>query len=340
MGKAVQAGVTIVNEVGLDPGIDHLLAIECIDEIHQAGGKVESFVSYCGGLPAPEFSNNPLRYKFSWSPRGVLLNVLGNAKYMKNSKIVDVAAGGELLKSGNDLDFLPGFALEGYPNRDSLRYAQLYGIAAEVQTMFRGSIRYKGFLETMLSLKLLGLIDLNTHPALHPDGPDITWRELMCALLGLSHADIFYENLRSKVSERVGETQLLAVEKLGLMDDVKVVKCGTPIESLSHYLSLRLSLGEQERDVVILRHEMDIAWAAGQNERRDITMVEYGDGQGTSAMARTVGLPAAIAAKMVLDGEIQEHGMVYPLTPHIYRPMLSRLRAEGIVSRVSVEKIG
>ncbi|XP_046668760.1 alpha-aminoadipic semialdehyde synthase, mitochondrial [Homalodisca vitripennis] len=338
--KAVQAGVTIVNEVGLDPGIDHLLAIECIDEIHQAGGKVESFVSYCGGLPAPEFSNNPLRYKFSWSPRGVLLNVLGNAKYMKNSKIVDVAAGGELLKSGNDLDFLPGFALEGYPNRDSLRYAQLYGIAAEVQTMFRGSIRYKGFLETMLSLKLLGLIDLNTHPALHPDGPDITWRELMCALLGLSHADIFYENLRSKVSERVGETQLLAVEKLGLMDDVKVVKCGTPIESLSHYLSLRLSLGEQERDVVILRHEMDIAWAAGQNERRDITMVEYGDGQGTSAMARTVGLPAAIAAKMVLDGEIQEHGMVYPLTPHIYRPMLSRLRAEGIVSRVSVEKIG
>uniref|UniRef100_A0A1B6KSG6 Uncharacterized protein n=1 Tax=Graphocephala atropunctata TaxID=36148 RepID=A0A1B6KSG6_9HEMI len=337
--KAVQAGVTIVNEVGLDPGIDHLLAIECIDEIHQAGGKIESFVSYCGGLPAPEFSNNPLRYKFSWSPRGVLLNVLGNAKYLQNSKVVEVAAGGELLKSGSELDFLPGFALEGYPNRDSLRYAQLYGIAAEVHTMLRGSIRYKGFLETMLSLKHLGLIDLNTHPALHPGGPDITWRELMCSLLGLSHADIFYENLRSKVSERVGETQLVAMERLGLMEDVKVVKCGTPIDSLSHYLSIRLALGEQERDVVILRHVMDIAWAAGQSERRDITMVEYGDGQGTSAMARTVGLPAAIAAKMVLDGEIQEPGMVYPLTPHIYRPMLSRLRAEGIVTRVTVEKL-
>lgn len=77
-----------MNEVGLDPGIDHLLAIECIDEVHQAGGRVESFVSYCGGLPAPEFSNNPLRYKFSWSPRGVLLNVLGNAKYLQNSKVI------------------------------------------------------------------------------------------------------------------------------------------------------------------------------------------------------------------------------------------------------------
>lgn len=76
-----------MNEVGLDPGIDHLLAIECIDEVHQAGGKVESFISYCGGLPAPEFSNNPLRYKFSWSPRGVLLNVLGNAKYLQNTKV-------------------------------------------------------------------------------------------------------------------------------------------------------------------------------------------------------------------------------------------------------------
>ncbi|XP_054290330.1 alpha-aminoadipic semialdehyde synthase, mitochondrial-like isoform X1 [Macrosteles quadrilineatus] len=337
--KAVEAGVTVVNEVGLDPGIDHLLAMECIDEVHQAGGKVESYVSYCGGLPAPEHSNNPLRYKFSWSPRGVLLNVLGNAKYLENSKVVEVAAGGELLQSGKDLEFLPGFALEGYPNRDSLRYSQLYGVAAECHTMFRGTLRYRGFLKTMEALKHLGLIDLTAHPALHPDGPSITWRELMCTLLGLSHADIFYENLKGKVSERVGEAQLRAVEQLGVLDDVPVVKCGNPLDSLSHYLSGRLSLGEHERDVVILRHVLEITWSGGQRERRDISMVEYGDGRGTTAMARTVGLPAAIAAKMVLDGEIQEQGMVYPLAPHIYRPMLSRLKAEGIVTTTMIETI-
>lgn len=87
MYRAQEAGVTIVNEVGLDPGIDHLLAMECIDEVHETGGKIESYISYCGGLPAPEFSNNPLRYKFSWSPRGVLLNVLGNAKFLQDSKV-------------------------------------------------------------------------------------------------------------------------------------------------------------------------------------------------------------------------------------------------------------
>uniref|UniRef100_A0A1B6DNM3 Saccharopine dehydrogenase-like C-terminal domain-containing protein n=2 Tax=Clastoptera arizonana TaxID=38151 RepID=A0A1B6DNM3_9HEMI len=336
--KAVQAGVTIVNEVGLDPGIDHLLAMELIDEIHQVGGKIESYISYCGGLPAPECSDNPLRYKFSWSPRGVLLNVLGNAKFLLNSQAVDVPAGGDLMKCSQELDFLPGFALECYPNRDSLRYAQLYGIAAEAHTMIRGTLRYKGFLETMSCLHKLGLLDLTTHPNLHPNGPDITWRELMCSLLGLSHADIFYENLKSKVSEKVGEKQLKAVEDLGLLDEVPVIKVHTPLDSLSQHLSSRLNLGEKERDVVILHHELGILWPSGQKEKRTVNMVEYGD-EGASAMARTVGLPAAITAKMVLDGEIQEHGMVYPITPDIYRPLLSRLRAEGLNSNVKIKVI-
>ncbi|RZF48102.1 hypothetical protein LSTR_LSTR002168 [Laodelphax striatellus] len=337
--KAVEAGVTIVNEIGLDPGIDHLLAMEVIDEVHQAGGKVESFVSYCGGLPAPEYSDNPLRYKFSWSPRGVLLNTLGQAKFLLNSKTVEINAGGDLMKSARGLDFLPGFALEGFPNRDSIRYAELYGIAAEAHTVFRGTLRFSGYVRTIQALQKLGLIDPNPHPCLHPKGPEISWREFICSLVGLSHSDIFYENLLKKVSDCVGIDQLAPLEDLGILDDNPVIKYNTPLDTLSHYLSNRLAYGEGERDVVILRHELGIVWPGDRREERGITLVEYGDTNNITAMARTVGLPAAIAAKMVLDGEIQEHGMVLPFTPDIYRPILSRLRAEGIVSKETIKPL-
>ncbi|XP_075230422.1 lysine ketoglutarate reductase/saccharopine dehydrogenase isoform X2 [Lycorma delicatula] len=337
--KAVEAGVTIVNEIGLDPGIDHLLAMECIDEVHQAGGKIESFISYCGGLPAPEFSDNPLRYKFSWNPRGVLLNTLGQAKFLFDSQSIEIPAGGELMKSARNLDFLPGFALEGFPNRDSTRYAQLYGIAAEAHTVFRGTLRFSGYAKTIQALQKLGLVDPNPHPCLHPKGPEITWRELVCSLLGLSDSDIFYENLKGKVSAHIGEEHLPSIENLGLLDEIPVQKLDSPLDTISHYLSQRLAFGKNERDIVILHHDIGIVWPNDRKEKRGITLVEYGDTNNITAMARTVGLPAAIAAKMVLDGEIQEHGMVLPFTPDMYRPILSRLRAEGIVSSETVKSL-
>lgn len=139
----MDAGITILNEVGLDPGIDHLLAMECIHDVQNSGGKIESFVSYCGGLPAPEFSDNPLRYKFSWSPRGALLNTISSAKYLSKGQVVDINSGGELMSCTKELDFLPGFNLEGFPNRDSTAYAQLYGIK-DATTVLRGTLRYKG----------------------------------------------------------------------------------------------------------------------------------------------------------------------------------------------------
>lgn len=166
--------MTIVNEVGLDPGIDHLLALECFDEIRQGGGRIESFVSWCGGLPAPESSDNPLRYKFSWSPRGVLLNTLSPAKYYHEGQVVEISGGGDLMSTVQNLDFLPGFALEGFPNRDSTIYRDLYGIK-HANTILRGTLRYRGFSDTIQGLQLLGLIDPSPHPILHPNGPEITW---------------------------------------------------------------------------------------------------------------------------------------------------------------------
>lgn len=173
--EAKDAGVTILNEVGLDPGIDHFLALELIKDVHEKGGSIESLISYCGGLPAPECSNNALRYKFSWSPRAVLANTLSPAKYLNRGQIVEILGGGDLMSAPKELNFLPGFALEGFPNRDSTKYGELYGLGPNINTLLRGTIRYKGFSGCIEAIKTLGLIDAEPHPMLHPNGPEITW---------------------------------------------------------------------------------------------------------------------------------------------------------------------
>lgn len=328
---ASSAGVTLLNECGLDPGIDHLLALECIHDVQNRGGVIESFVSYCGGLPAPEHSNNSLRYKFSWSPRAVLHNTLSSAKYLSKGQVVEILSGGELIAAPRELDFLPGFALEGFPNRDSIKYRDLYGLGAQVHTLLRGTIRFKGFSECVKSLQLLGLIDTEPHPMLHPNGPDVTWRQLIINMLGLVDQSIFYENLKTKLADRVGNAD--GIIGLGLLEDQPIVKLVTPLDTLSHFLSKKLAFTDYERDLIILRHEIGIRWNDGSREERGINFVHYGQPAsegGHSAMAITVGFPAAIAAKMILDGEIQQRGCILPFTSDIFRPMLQRLRAEGI----------
>ncbi|CAG9769836.1 unnamed protein product [Ceutorhynchus assimilis] len=330
---AQAAGVTVLNEVGLDPGIDHLLALECIQEAQALGGRVTSFESFCGGLPAPEFSANPLRYKFSWSPRGALLNTLSSARYLRKGQIVEISEGGELMRATKTLDFLPGFNLEGFPNRDSTQYAKLYGIEEDANTILRGTIRYTGFSQSAKILQFLGLLDPEPHPSLHSQGPDITWRQLICTLLGLEDCNIFYDNLKTQISERTGtDFAVEVVEELGLLEETLVEKRGTPLDTLTQYLSRKLALEKNERDLVILRHDIGINWPDNRKEIRGVNFVVYGDADGHSAMAKTVGYPTAIATKMVLDGEIQERGSILPFAPEIYRPLLQRLRAEGLTS--------
>uniref|UniRef100_A0A646QGR2 Alpha-aminoadipic semialdehyde synthase n=1 Tax=Hemiscolopendra marginata TaxID=943146 RepID=A0A646QGR2_9MYRI len=327
---AVEAGITIVNEVGLDPGIDHFLAMECFDDVHLNGGKIKSFISYCGGLPAPECSNNPLRYKFSWSPRGVLSNVLSPAQYLKDSKVIEIAAG-SLLDHVVPVNFLPGFNLEGFPNRDSTLYSKLYGII-QATTLFRGTLRFTGFSTAMNSLLAIGLLDANPHPSLHPKGPQVTWRQFLCTQLGLHDNNIFFGNLKSKLSDRLGNdpTKVDVIEQLGLLSDDLISKFNTPLDTLSHYLNKRLAFEPGERDLVVLHHEIGIQWPDMKIEKRIIDLVSYGNPDGYSAMAKTVGYPTGITAKMVIDGEIQRKGMIIPMTPDIYTPVLKRLKQEGI----------
>ncbi|XP_053320149.1 alpha-aminoadipic semialdehyde synthase, mitochondrial [Spea bombifrons] len=329
--SAEDAGVTIVGEMGLDPGLDHMLAMECFDKAKDVGAKVESYISFCGGLPAPEFSDNPLRYKFSWSPLSVLLNTIQPATYLKNGEVVNIEAGGSLLESVTVMDCFPGLNLEGFPNRDSTKYAEPYGIQS-AHTLIRGTLRYKGFAKAMSGFVKLGLINSEPCPLLAIDAPVISWRELLCHTLNVpatANPDLLKEIVFNKLGK--DESNLETVEWFGLLSEEPVPVAESIIDALAKHLEIMLSFGPGERDVIVMRNDIGIRHPSGHLEAKNISLVVYGDVNGYSAMAKTVGYPTAIAAKMVLDGEIESKGLVIPLTKNIYGPILERVKEEGII---------
>ncbi|CAF3408833.1 unnamed protein product [Rotaria sp. Silwood1] len=330
--EALAADVTLMNEVGLDPGIDHMLAMELFEIIRDNGGRIDSYISYCGGLPAPEHSDNPLRYKFSWSPRGVLTALLNPAKYLMNNKVVEFEANGGVMENGcTTPNFLPGFNLECYPNRDSIKYIDSLQLET-VHTILRGTLRYKGFCQNALGLIRLGLLSDKPHSSLQSTDK-LTWKEFMCDLLNLKR-DTSINILRSTILQRLkDESQLKTIEQLGLLsEDIPVEKYSNPLDTLSAWLAKRLVYEPNERDIVILHHQVGVTWPSAsreQSELKTIEMVVYGD-QKNSAMAKTVGLPTAIVTRMLVDNEISDRGVVVPVKRTIYQPILHELKREGI----------
>jgi alpha-aminoadipic semialdehyde synthase len=184
----------------------------------------------------------------------------------------------------------------------------------------------------MKGLQMMNLLDSTPHPSLHPKGPEITWKQFMATQLG-HQDDILLSNLKNLIYERVGnEFRFEAIEKLGLLEDEPIAKLNTPIDTMTYFLSKKLAYKANERDLIIMRHDIGIEWPDGTQELRNINLVVYGDPNGDSAMAKTVGYPAGIAAKMVLNGEIQYKEVIAPMTTEIYHPMLKRLHDEGITS--------
>nr|XP_046249994.1 alpha-aminoadipic semialdehyde synthase, mitochondrial [Scatophagus argus] len=325
-----EAGITIVNEMGLDPGIDHMLAMECIDQAKADGCTVESYNSFCGGLPAPECSDNPLRYKFSWSPYGVLLNTISPAIFLRDSQVVSIPAGGSLMDSTAPMDFLPGFNLEGFPNRDSTKYAESYGIQT-AHTLIRGTLRFKGFSKAMSSFIKLGLINSEACPILHHTSSSVSWKDLLCRQMGLS-SSVSQEAFEEAVYERVGKdnSSMDNLRWFGMLSDESVPHADSVLAALAKHLEAKLSFDKGERDMVIMRTDVGLRHPTGELETKHISLVVYGDSNGFSAMAKTVGYPAAIAARMVLNGEISTKGLVVPMTKNVYGPALARLKEEGL----------
>ncbi|KAL6106218.1 aass [Pungitius sinensis] len=328
--SAEEAGVTIVNEMGLDPGIDHMLAMECIDQAKADGCTVESYSSFCGGLPAPECSDNPLRYKFSWSPYGVLLNTISPAVFLRDNQVVSIPAGGALMESSTPMDFFPGFNLEGFPNRDSTKYAESYGIQT-AHTLIRGTLRFKGFSKAMSGFVKLGLINSEACPILKPTSAPVSWKALLCMQLGLS-SSISHNAFEEAVFDRIGKDDFVmdTLRWFGMLSDQPVVQADSVLAALAKHLEANLSFDKSERDMIIMRNDIGLRHPTGELETKHISLAVYGDPSGFSAMAKTVGYPAAIAARMVLDGGITTKGLVVPMTKDIYGPALACLKEEGL----------
>ncbi|MGB4704344.1 MAG: saccharopine dehydrogenase C-terminal domain-containing protein [Candidatus Saccharicenans sp.] len=322
--KAREKGLIFLNELGLDPGIDHMEAMRLIDEIHQAGGKVVSFVSYCGGLPAPEARDNPFGYKFSWSPRGVLLAGRNDARYLLDGQEVYVPA--EQLFSHFRMIEIPGLGVfEGYPNRNSVAYVDIYGVK-EVKTMLRGTLRYPGWCLRMKKIAELGLLEVD-----EKEWQAETYADFMREYLGIPAL----VDLKSEISRRLQitvDSEVMATfEWLGLFSDRPLPsRKASPLDLLLHLMVGKMQYREGERDMTVLKHEIVAEYPAKPGEIITSTLIDFGQPGGSTSMSRTVGLPVAIGVKLILEGRIPERGVLTPTVPEIYRPILTELKSLGL----------
>lgn len=341
-----EAGITVFNEIGLDPGLDHLYAVKAIKDIHDQGGKVKSFLSYCGGLPAPEAATNPLGYKFSWSSRGVLLALRNTAKfYQAPEKDPQVVSGLELMKSAKPYYINPAFAFVAYPNRDSTPFREYYNIP-EAETVIRGTLRYQGFPEFVLALVRLGFLDESTQEWL-VEG--LSWAALTQKLVDAKSTDEkdLVDGVRARITFDEPEHEALVLQGmrwLGLFDNqtqatvhgtaaqLEAKKGGNLLDTLCKNLEQKCAYEPGERDMVMLQHRFGIVISSGEEKTLTSTLLDYGVPNGTTSMAKLVGVPAGVASRLLLEGHpaLKNPGVLAPYSIEITEPIRQGLVQEGI----------
>jgi saccharopine dehydrogenase-like NADP-dependent oxidoreductase len=321
--EAVKAGIIILNEIGFAPGFDHMTARRIIDKVKNEGGKIKEFYSFCGALTAPENADNPFRYKFSWSPRDVLMAGNYNAKYLKNLNVIEIPSE-NLFKNPLKIDFKEIGTLEIYPNRDSIAYSEMYEIPG-VETLFRGTLRYPNWCESMDAIKTLGLLSTEKQ---NFDGK--TFKEIVAERL-----DVYPKNVKEKTAGRLRlnlhSPAIEALDWLGYFSNEKVNgRENSTFDITTSLMTKKMLLPEGSRDMVILQHEFTIENAKGEKEIIKSGFVDF-PVNGSTSIARTVALPAAIAARQILEGKISEKGVQIPVSKSIYEPVLAELEKLGIV---------
>lgn len=332
--EAKEAGIIILNEIGVDPGIDHMSAKKIIDDVHDRGGKILSFKSYCGGLPHPKDNTNPWGYKLSWSPRGVILAGKNPAKYQENGKKVEIP-GEDLFEhhysypvEGLDDDY------EAYPNRDSLPYIDIYGIP-ETKTMFRGTLRNTGWCNTLKKVSEMGYMAIEEQEF----PPGFTFNHLSNKLLGVPPEANSKEEFMKKFNLSSENDIVRRLEWMGLFGDDEVPSTKiSPLDALCHQWEAHLQYAPGERDMLIMVHEFEYDLPEGK-EKHISTMVDYGIKDGPTSMSRTVGLPAAIGIRMILEGKITNIGVQIPVKRSVYEPILKELKKLNIGFTERIEKI-
>jgi saccharopine dehydrogenase (NADP+, L-glutamate forming) len=322
--EAKKADILILNEVGLDPGIDHMEAMRIIHEIEGKGGEILSFTSFCGGLPAPEANTNPFGYKFSWSPIGVLLAGKNSARYLKDGKEIFIPPE-DLFDNYTTINIEELGDFEAYPNRNSLPYIELYGIHS-TKTMLRGTLRNIGWCSTLKKIVELGLLDEE-----EKDWTGMTYRDFLRKLMN----EPVEQDLKKALSEHlnIGEDSdiITRLEWLGLLsEDPLPLEQGSALDILGQKMLEKLQYEEGERDMIILQHEFIASYPGDKKEKITSTLIDFGIPHGDTSMARTVGLPAAISSKLILEKKITLTGVHIPVISEVYKPILQELKDLGI----------
>jgi saccharopine dehydrogenase-like NADP-dependent oxidoreductase len=324
--KADGKGLLFLNECGLDPGIDHLSAMQLIDKIKSTGGEIVSFESFTGGLIAPETDpQNPWRYKFTWSSRNVVMAGQSTAKYLEDGEFKYIPY--QKLFTRLTHIHVPGCGdYEGYANRDSLKYISAYGLGS-VKTMLRGTLRNKGFCSAWNVFVQLGCCD----DSFEIENLDtLSHQGFLRAFLPRNSGASIKSLLAGQVGLSENSKEIEMLEWVGLFSDEPVgLKKGTPAMALEHILNKKWKLSPNDKDQIVMWHRFVFDQGGKQHEIQ-ATLVATGDDSIRTAMAKTVGLPLGIAAKLLALGKIQSRGVVIPLTLEFYDPILKELATFGI----------
>jgi saccharopine dehydrogenase-like NADP-dependent oxidoreductase len=324
--SAEQKGVLIMNEMGVDPGIDHMSAMKILHAIEAKGGKTISFKSFCGGLIAPEFDNNPLQYKFTWNPRNVVLAGQGGASCFIEQGEYKYIPYHRLFTRLDHIEVQGYGSFEGYANRDSLKYRGIYGLD-DIPTIYRGTLRRPGYCEFWNSLIQLGLTD-DSYTI--EKSEEMTPRQFLNSFLPYEPTETV-ENKTRKFLKDAQSDIYSKYEWLGFFEqNTSFGKANaSPAELLQIILEKKLQLSPGDKDMLVMHHDFEYE-LAGKKYQIISQMVNIGEDSRYTSMSNTVGLPLAICAKMILRNEIPERGVQMPLSKHIYEPILAELAELGI----------
>ena len=322
---AKQAGILLLNEIGLDPGIDHMSAMQVIDEIKENGGELTSFKSFCGGLVHPDYDNNPWNYKFTWNPRNVVLAGQGTAQYIENGdyKYIPYTS---LFERTEHMEVLDAGEFEGYANRDSLSYRKSYGLD-DIPTLFRGTLRRKGYSEAWNVFVQLGMTD-DTYKL--ENSASITNREFINMFLPFNDALTVEEKLCKQFSLTTDSVIFQKIAWLSAFSENKVgMENASPAQILQAICEKKWTLGSEDKDMIVMQHQFEYV-QNGEQKKLNSSLLVFGDDPRYTSMAKTVGLPVAIATKLILSGAIKSTGVKIPTTKDIYVPVLKELEENGI----------
>ncbi|RZS94795.1 saccharopine dehydrogenase family protein [Cecembia calidifontis] len=313
-----------LNECGLDPGLDHMSAMQVIEREKALGHEILSFKSYTGGVLAPESEDNPWKYKFTWNPRNVVLAGQGVSRYIRNGKYKYIPYH-MLFQRLDKISFEEAGEFDGYANRDSLIYRKVYGLE-EIPTLLRGTLRRSGFCQSWNVFVQLGMTDDSFEMAL-PE--TYTYRDFLDSFLPYHETKIMEEKLK-EILPWVDKEVMEKIQWLGFFNQESLPKFqGSPAAILQAILEKKWALKENDRDMIVMQHLFDIKTPKGI-KRVVSSLVSKGENQEYTAMAKTVGLPLAIAVDMFLDGKIKDKGLKIPIAKSIYEPILQELEKHHI----------